>query len=69
MKYIKDLNKSKNRYFEELKKENNLESNLDTILQRGTQDYSKTLEIVENIEKNILKSGDEYSKILTRKFD
>jgi len=38
-------------------------------MKRWVEDYSKVLEIVKDIEKNILLSGDEYSKILTKKFD
>ncbi|MDQ7008925.1 MAG: histidinol dehydrogenase, partial [Candidatus Gracilibacteria bacterium] len=45
-----------------------LDSN-ENLIKRGVEYYGKVLEIVKDIEKNILETGDEYSKILTEKFD
>ncbi len=65
MKYIKNLNESKNRILKDFWEN----ISLDSLLKRGMQDDSKVLEIVKDIERNILKSWDEYSKMLTNKFD
>ncbi len=64
MKYIKNLNNIK-QDFQEFSSDFKLED----LMKRWVEDYSKVLEIVKDIEKNILLSGDEYSKILTKKFD
>lgn len=44
-------------------------SDLEKLCERSSVDLSKTLEIVTDIEKNILKKGDEYISELTKKFD
>ena len=64
MKYIKNLNN-----IEENFKELNSDFKLEDLMKRWVEDYSNVLEIVKDIERNILISGDEYSKILTKKFD
>ena len=64
MKYIKNLNKI-TQNFQEFSNDFKLED----LMKRWVEDYSKVLEIVKDIEKNILESGDEYSKVLTKKFD
>lgn len=64
MKYIKNLN-NKNISFQEFTSNFKLEN----LMKRWVEDYGKVLEIVKDIEKNILELGDEYSKILTEKFD
>jgi len=64
MKYIKNLN-NKNSPFQEFTSNFKLED----LMKRWVEYYWKVLEIVKDIEKNILESWDEYSKILTEKFD
>ena len=64
MKYIKNLNKI-TQEFQEFSSDFKLED----LMKRWVEDYGKVLEIVKDIEKNILISGDEYSKTLARKFD
>jgi len=64
MKYIKNLNNI-NQEFQEFSSDFKLED----LMKRWVEDYSKVLEIVKDIEKNILISWDEYSKTLTKKFD
>ncbi len=64
MKYIKDLNNIRRNF-----KEFSSEFSLEDLMKRWVEDYSRVLEIVKDIEKNILISWDEYSKVLTKKFD
>ena len=64
MKYIKNLNNIKVEF-----KDFSSDFKLEDLMKRWVEDYSKVLEIVKDIEKNILLSWDEYSKILTKKFD
>jgi len=64
MKYIKNLNNI-TQEFQNFSSEFKLEN----LMKRGIEDYWKVLEIVKDIEKNILENWDDYSKILTKKFD
>ena len=64
MKYIKDLNNIKQEF-----SEFSNDFKLEDLMKRWVEDYSKVLEVVKDIEKNILESWDEYSRVLTKKFD
>jgi len=64
MKYIKNLNNITQEFSEFSSK-----FSLEDLMKRWVEDYSKILEIVKDIEKNILISWDEYSKTLALKFD
>lgn len=60
MKYIQNLTLTPN--FKPL-------TDIEKLCERSSVDLSKTLEIVSDIEKNILKKGDEYISELSKKFD